>query len=133
MRFTGRLQNISFVEYLDRPTLGAGNIHNAAMVEETRGRWHTGWLAQWLIRRWGDPVRTVFLTKGVATKLRKDTERLYPRLVPPSPAGVVAMFPATARRHQIVIHCHVCDHITRENRRELHGAIRSILEHGRAF
>lgn len=124
-------QGVCFVEYLDRPTTGNNNIDNATMVRETRGRWHLGWLAQLLIRRPGDPERTVFLTKGVANKLRKDTERPYPSLVPPNPAAVVAVFPADARRHGVVIHGHVCDHITREQRRELHGVIRRVLEHGR--
>jgi hypothetical protein len=120
-------QSISFVEYLDRPTTGNGNINNAAMVNEVRDRWHFGWLAQLLIRRHGDPARTVYLSKGVATKLRHDTARLYPGLVPANPTEVVQVFPANAPRHQVVIHNHVCDRITTENRIVLHGTIRAIL------
>ena len=120
-------QSISFVEYLDRPTTGNGNIDNADMVNEVRGRWHFGWLAQLLIRRHGDPARTVYLSKGVARNLRSDTARLYPGLVPANPTEVVQVFPANARRHQVVIHNHVCDRITTENRIVLHGTIRAIL------
>ena len=120
-------QSISFVEYLDRPTTGNGNINNADMVDEVRRRWHFGWLAQLLIRRHGDPVRTVYLSKGVARKLRHDTESLYPTLVPANPPEVVKVFPANARRHQVVIHDHLCNRITTENRLILHGTIRAIL------
>lgn len=121
-------QRICFVEYLDRPTTGNDNIDDTTMVNEVRGRWHFGWLAQLLIRRHGDPGRTVFLTKGVANKLRKDTERLYLGLVPETPKEVAKVFPATARRHQVVIHNHVCDHLTKEQRRDLHGVIRQGLD-----
>ena len=124
-------QSICFMEYLDRPTTGNDNIDNAVMVKETRIRWHFGSLAQLLIQRPGDPVRTVFLTKGVANRLRKDTERLDPSLVPPNPEGVVAVFPSVRRRHGVVVHGHVCDHVTREQRRELHRAIPQILEQRR--
>ena len=120
-------QSISFVEYLDRPTTGNNNIKNAAMVNEVRGRWHFSWLAQLLIRRHGDPARTVYLSKGVARNLRIDTAKLYPGLVPANPPEVVQVFPANARRHQVVFHDHLCYRITTENRIVLHGTIRAIL------
>jgi hypothetical protein len=120
-------QSISFVEYLDRPTTGNGNINNAAMVNEVRDRWHFGWLAQLLIRRHGDPARTVYLSKGVATKLRHDTEDLFTGLLPANPPEVVQVFPANARRHQVVIGNHVCDYNNAAKRLVLHGTIRTTL------
>ncbi len=124
---SGIRQSIAFVEYLDRPTTGNDNINDVGMVNEVRRRWHFGWLAQLLVRQYGDPDRTVFLTKGVASKLRKDSDRLYPGLVPENPEAEAKRFPANARRHQVVIHRHACDYLTGEQRRQLNALIRQVL------
>jgi hypothetical protein len=128
---------ISFVELLDRPTTGAGNIQDEAMVEEVRGRGHFRWLAGLIFNPPAGLNRTVFLTKGVAERLNAEWAR----------AGLAARIPiadglnlAQGPRHQVfgpnqdrcctVVHYHPSAHFPTGGGQQLRASIRNLLLNG---
>lgn len=125
---------ISFVELLDRPTTGAGNIQDEAMVEEVRARGHFRWLAGLIFNPPAGLNRTVFLTKSVAEMLNDELALAGITARIPTPNGLNLdhgpwhqVFGPDQNRCCTVVHYHPSARFPTGAKQQLAASIRQII------
>jgi hypothetical protein len=125
---------ISFVELLNRPTVGDQNIHDPAMLQFAQRTGHIRWLAGLIFNPPSLSNRTVFITKTAASVLGDQLAQMGFNPAVPTPDQVNLangpwhqVFEPTEGRCKVVIHYHPLAHFPAGGNQQLRAAIRAIL------
>jgi hypothetical protein len=129
--------SISFVELLNRPTVGAQNIHDPAMLQFAQRTGHIRWLAGLIFNPPSLSRRTVFITKTAASILGEQLALMGLNVEVPTPDQLNLhdgpwhqVFELTGIQCRLVIHYHPTAHYPAGGSQRLRAAIRKLLLDG---
>ena len=130
---------ISFVELLNRPTVGDKNIHDPDMLQFAQRTGHIRWLACLIFNQLSLSHRTVFITKTAATVLSEQLALMGLSVEVPTPDRLNLhdgpwhqVFEPTVSRCRVVIHYHPMAYFPAGRSQALRAAIRKLLLDGTA-